>query len=82
MSSILRFEVLEAVTMRISVFWDVTPCTLIDIYQRIAEAEGIGSSRLLRNVGNDIWNHIESDLKRNLLLETSCYSSKHIGIYN
>jgi hypothetical protein len=30
-----RFEVLNTVTMKIAVFWDVTPCSLVDIYQFI-----------------------------------------------
>lgn len=31
----LRFEVILAVTMKGSVFWDVTPCSLVEMYQTI-----------------------------------------------
>jgi hypothetical protein len=28
----VRFEILTAVTTRITVFWDVTPCNLAEVY--------------------------------------------------
>jgi hypothetical protein len=30
--SFVRFEVLMAVTVRIKILWDVTPCIVVDIY--------------------------------------------------
>jgi hypothetical protein len=32
-----RFEVLTTVTMKITVFWDVTPYSLIDIYTGLSD---------------------------------------------
>jgi hypothetical protein len=29
---LVRFEVLTAVTMEITAFWDVTPCSQVDVY--------------------------------------------------
>jgi hypothetical protein len=31
--SVLRFQILTAVTMKFTVFWDVTPCILVAVYQ-------------------------------------------------
>jgi hypothetical protein len=28
-----KFEILMAVTTKVTVFWDVTPCSLVDFYQ-------------------------------------------------
>jgi hypothetical protein len=33
----LRFEVLTAMTMQISMFWDVTPCSQAAVYQHFIE---------------------------------------------
>jgi hypothetical protein len=52
----LTLEVLEAVTIRIVVFWDVTPCSTVDKYQRFAARccrhfdHVDGDSTFLRNV--------------------------------
>jgi hypothetical protein len=39
----MRFEVLTAVTMKFTVFWDVTPYNLVKIYRRF---EGTSSFHL------------------------------------
>jgi hypothetical protein len=31
---LVGFEVLTAVSMKIAVFWDIAPCSLIEVYQR------------------------------------------------
>jgi hypothetical protein len=31
---IVRFQVLPAESMKAAVFWDVAPCSLVDVYQR------------------------------------------------
>jgi hypothetical protein len=33
-SQLVRFEVLTAVIMKDTVFWNVTPCSLVEVYQR------------------------------------------------
>jgi hypothetical protein len=33
-SQLARFEVLAAMTMKSTVFWNVTPCSLVEVYQR------------------------------------------------
>jgi hypothetical protein len=30
----VKFEVLTTVTMKSAIFWDVTPCILVDVYQK------------------------------------------------
>jgi hypothetical protein len=34
--NIVRFEFLATVTSKITVFWDLTPCSLVDVYQNFA----------------------------------------------
>jgi hypothetical protein len=44
-SADVRFEDLTDVTVKIALFWDATPCCLVDIYQRcILKMEVAGSS--------------------------------------
>jgi hypothetical protein len=73
---IMRFEVITSVTMKITVFWDVMLCSLVDRYfsegrpvsfYRVGEAfcPEDGGSRFLRNVGNDLpINYTASHSKR------------------
>jgi hypothetical protein len=35
---LVRFQVLTAASMNMTVFWDVTPCSLVEIYQRFRGA--------------------------------------------
>jgi hypothetical protein len=30
--SVMRFEVFRAVTLKITVFWDVTLCSMVEVY--------------------------------------------------
>jgi hypothetical protein len=30
----VRFQVLTAASMKMTVFWDVAPCSLVDVYRR------------------------------------------------
>jgi hypothetical protein len=39
----IRFTVLTEVTMKIAIFWDVTPCGLVNVYRE-------GGSRFLRHI--------------------------------
>jgi hypothetical protein len=55
---LVRFQVLTAASMKIIVFWDVAPCSLIEVYQRFRGTYCIhhhspddGGSKHLRNVG-------------------------------
>jgi hypothetical protein len=34
----LRFQVLMAASMKMTVFWDVAPCTLVEVYRRFRSA--------------------------------------------
>jgi hypothetical protein len=34
----MRFEVLTAARMKMTVFWDVAPCSLIEVYRRFRGA--------------------------------------------
>jgi hypothetical protein len=43
---ITRYEVLTAVTMKVSVFWDVTPCTLEKIFANFFDEPGASSYRV------------------------------------
>jgi hypothetical protein len=51
----LRFEALTAVNIKIAVFWDMTPCSVVDIHQLFRGLffylEDCGS-RFIRNVGS------------------------------
>jgi hypothetical protein len=38
---VARFEVLTVVTMKITVFWDVTPCRLVDCYRRFGDSSAL-----------------------------------------
>jgi hypothetical protein len=33
--NIVRFQVLTAASMKIAVFWDVAPCSLVEVYRRL-----------------------------------------------
>jgi hypothetical protein len=62
----LRFEVLTAVSLKVTDLWDVTPLNLIDSEKAAAsifklEDEG---RRFLRNVGNDISDYTVSHYTR------------------
>jgi hypothetical protein len=35
---VVKFEVLMAITMKSTIFWDVTPCHLVEVYQRFRGA--------------------------------------------
>jgi hypothetical protein len=50
----MRLEVLLTVTMKVIVFWDVVPCSLLDRYQCIGGicCNEAGGSRVLLNVCN------------------------------
>jgi hypothetical protein len=39
----VKFEVLTAVTMKITVFWDATRCSLVFLYQRFRETEKVAA---------------------------------------
>jgi hypothetical protein len=56
----MRFETLTAVKMSILVFWVVTPCGLVDRYQRF----GDGGSMLLRNIGIYLRVHVALQPRR------------------
>jgi hypothetical protein len=45
----VRFEVLTGVTMKITVLWNMTPCSFVDRYQLSLRPEHGGNS-FLRNV--------------------------------
>jgi hypothetical protein len=45
-----RFEVLTAVIVKITIFWNETPCSLVDLCQRLFYLVG-GGSMFLLNVG-------------------------------
>jgi hypothetical protein len=59
-----KFEVLMTATMKIFVFWDVAPYSLVDCYQIFRRNPSssekshfwpeVGGSTVLRNVGNDL----------------------------
>jgi hypothetical protein len=34
----VRFQVLTAASMKVTVFWDVTPCSLVEVYRRFRGA--------------------------------------------
>ena len=34
---ILRFEVLTVMSMQVAVFWDATPCSVVEVYQQFIE---------------------------------------------
>jgi hypothetical protein len=36
----VRFDFLTTVTMKIAVFWDMTPCSMVEEYRRFAEIDG------------------------------------------
>jgi hypothetical protein len=42
---IIGFEVLTAVSTKIAVFWFVTPCSLVDVYQRFRDRPDDGGSK-------------------------------------
>jgi hypothetical protein len=44
----VRSEVLTAVTMKITGFWDVTPCSLIEVYLHFVEYSSVGIATRLR----------------------------------
>jgi hypothetical protein len=33
----MRFEVLTVASMKMTVFWGVTPCSLVDVYRRFKD---------------------------------------------
>jgi hypothetical protein len=45
---IVRFQVFKAASMKMTVFWDVAPCSLVEFYLRFRDA-GQEISRLLYN---------------------------------
>jgi hypothetical protein len=54
----MRFQVLMAVSMKITVFWVAAPCSLVKVYRRLKgsyclrhQGPDNGSSKNLRNVG-------------------------------
>jgi hypothetical protein len=49
----VRFEILMVVAVKIIVFWDVAPCSLIDVYQLLCSEDG--GSRFLYNVGKYLY---------------------------
>jgi hypothetical protein len=59
-----RFEVPLALTVNITVFWDVTPCDLVDVsYVLVFCSEDEGMT-LLRNVGEDLLEYTASYSRR------------------
>jgi hypothetical protein len=73
---IVTYVAITAVNMNILIFWNVTPCILVDryeyfrkLYYRLhipgsrASYHDSGSRKFLRNAGNDLLHHIASHPK-------------------
>jgi hypothetical protein len=70
--STVRLEVLKAVTMKSTVFWDVTHCSLVEVFQQIytrcllpclacfltLKLEPVCSSETLMNFYQTAWHHV------------------------
>jgi hypothetical protein len=56
----MRFEVLMAVTIKVTVLWDVMMCSLVDDYQHLERLAPLisrledGGSKFLQNVGKHL----------------------------
>jgi hypothetical protein len=59
-----RFEVLLALTLNITLFWDVTPCDLVDISYILVFCSEDEGMTLLRNIGEDLSEYTASYFRR------------------
>jgi hypothetical protein len=42
----MRFQVLKAASMKMTVFWDIAPCSLVEIDRRFGDAYYLGAVAL------------------------------------
>jgi hypothetical protein len=57
---LVRFHVLAASIMKMTVFWDAAPCSLIEIYRRfrgVTHRPDDGSSKHLWNISQILWHY-------------------------
>jgi hypothetical protein len=78
-SDMLKFEILTAVTMKNTVFWDATPCNLIEVYRRFVgtyclHLQGRGISRARKQASSARitvrpwrWRHVPEDSILNIV---------------
>jgi hypothetical protein len=64
--NLVRFQVLTATSMEMAVFWDVPPCSLVDIDRRSSGAYypddgGRSTSETSVNIYQTTWNNITED---------------------
>jgi hypothetical protein len=75
----MRFEALKATCIKITVFWDIVPCSLVDINLRFLYLED-GDSKFLWNVGQYLYQAVRCIVTEdNYLLKTSAQKWKNLS---
>jgi hypothetical protein len=71
-SCFVEFDVHTTVTMETAVFWNVTQCNLVEVYQRFGRS-AVSIFTFLRNVGELLTDHTASHPRRLVILKLWFY---------